>query len=70
MSVAALILTSDPTRSLVKGPVNAAASIVETVVIDTDRATSPLAINVTRFDAVPPVERVRGAGKQRGKIAE
>lgn len=31
-----------------------AANRVDTVVIDTDSATSPFAIRVTRFDAVPP----------------
>lgn len=54
MSVTALMSTSAPTRNLVRGPVTMAASRVDTVVIDTERATSPFAMRVTRFDAVPP----------------
>lgn len=62
ISVAAEMSTSAPTRNLVSGPVTAAASSVDTVVIDTDKATSPLAMRVTRFEAVPPAERGEGGG--------
>ena len=49
--------TSAPTSSFVRGPVTTAAIRVDTLVIATERATSPLAISVTRFDAVPPARR-------------
>lgn len=52
--VTALMSTSAPTRNFVRGPVITAANRVDTVVIDTDSATSPFAIRVTRFEAVPP----------------
>lgn len=66
MSVTALMSTSAPTRNLVRGPVTIAASRVDTVVIDTDRATSPLAMRVTRFDAVPPGVSITKKGGREG----
>lgn len=69
MRVTALIFTSDPTSSFVSGPVAAAASNVETVVIDTDSATSPFAIRVTKFDAVPPDRRGGVKDREKGVAA-
>lgn len=67
MRAAALTFTRDPTSILVRGPVTAVARRVDTVVIDTERATSPFAISVTRFDAVPPSDGSRAAGDATGR---
>ena len=66
MRVTTLTLTDAPTSNFVRGPVNAAARMVDTVVMATDRATSPFAIRVTRLDAVPPVAQDTTMRARRG----